>query len=151
MVEKYAKDDSLYPKDIDLRTKVNERLFYIASYLFPRGFQIFVPVIFGTATEIPEKIKNEMLRGYQTIESFLIDNDYLTGETLTLGDLSLWCLMESGGQLIPVEEDAFPNFHRWLKRMREHPSYSFNKEAADLHVGFYRKCLERNIAQSGKV
>ena len=43
LVEKYAKTDVLYPKDdLLLRTKINERLFFIASYMFPRVFQIFV-------------------------------------------------------------------------------------------------------------
>lgn len=31
LVETYAKDDSLYPKDPVQRVKVNERLFYVAS------------------------------------------------------------------------------------------------------------------------
>ena len=42
LVEKYAKNDSLYPKDLIKRTKVNEILFYDASYVFPRVFQITV-------------------------------------------------------------------------------------------------------------
>lgn len=36
LVDRYAKDDSVYPKDVALRAKVNERLFYVASYIFPR-------------------------------------------------------------------------------------------------------------------
>ena len=43
LVERYAKTDELYPKnDLIKRAKINERLFFIASYLFPRVFQIFV-------------------------------------------------------------------------------------------------------------
>ena len=45
LVEKYAKTENngLYPKnDLIMRTKINERLFFIASFLFPRIFQIFV-------------------------------------------------------------------------------------------------------------
>lgn len=45
LVEKYAKagQEGLYPKDdLIMRTKINERLFFIASYLFPRIFQISV-------------------------------------------------------------------------------------------------------------
>jgi glutathione S-transferase len=150
MVEKYAKDDSLYPKDLDMRTKVNERLFYLASYLFPRGFQIFWPVFLGRETEIAEQKISEVMRAYATIETFLDGNEYLAGETLTLCDLSLWCLTESGSQLIPIEKEKFPNYSRWLNKMRELPTYAMNKEGADLHVGFFRECLERNIAKANK-
>lgn len=147
LVEKYAKDDSLYPKDLALRTKVNERLFYIASYLFPRGYQIFFPVFLRGETEIPEFKIAELMRGYETIESFLTGNEYLTGSTLTLCDLSLWCLTESGCQLIPIDEEKFPNYARWLKKMRELPTFGINKDGADKHVGLYHQCLERNLAK----
>jgi glutathione S-transferase len=147
MVEKYAKDDSLYPKDLALRTKVNERLFYVASYMFPRGFQIIVPVLFGGETEISKDKTDGILRGYGTIETFLNGNNYLTGDTLTLGDLSLWPMMESMHQIIPIDAEKYPNFFRWLERMRELPTYAINKEGADMHVGFFRQCLERNLAQ----
>jgi glutathione S-transferase len=41
LVEKYAENDDLYPKtDLKLRTKINQILFYEASYLFPRSFDI---------------------------------------------------------------------------------------------------------------
>lgn len=42
LVTKYAKNDSLYPKDFIKRTRVNERLFFEASYLFARLFEICV-------------------------------------------------------------------------------------------------------------
>lgn len=145
MVEKYGKDDSLYPKDLELRTKVNERLFYIASYFFPRGYQIFFPVFRGEATGPSESAISELLRGYATFESFLVGNDYLTGSTLTLCDYSLWCLMESGSRIQPIDPEKFPNFFRWLNKMRELPFYEKNKEGAEKHVELYQQCRARNI------
>lgn len=145
LVEKYAKDDSLYPKDLEMRTKVNERLFFIASYLFPRGYQIFFPVFRGEATGPSDNGIAEMLRGYGSFESFLVDNDYLAGSALTLCDYSLWCLMESGDRILPVDVEKFPNFFRWLNKMRELPFYAKNKEGAEKHVGFYQQCRARNI------
>lgn len=47
LVEKYAKNDSLYPKDLVQRTKVNEVLFWDASFFFARMFQISVRNLFG--------------------------------------------------------------------------------------------------------
>ena len=150
LVEKFAKDDSLYPKNLILRTKVNERLFYVSSYIFPRGFQIFFPTMFGTQTEISQKAIDELIRGYETVEVFLTGNDYLAGNSMTLADLYLWTIAESGAQVIPIDAEKFPNFTRWVKKMREHPTYEFNKQGADMHVGFYRQCLARNLAQLNK-
>lgn len=43
LIEKYAKDDYLYPKnDMLLRSRINDRLFFDASFLFPRGLSLFV-------------------------------------------------------------------------------------------------------------
>lgn len=151
MVEKYAKEDSLYPKDLKERTKVNEILFYVGNYIFPRVFQLFVAGYFESETEIPQKKIDELMRGYRTIESFLEGHDYLTGSTLTLPDLYLWTNMESLGQVVPVDAEQFPNFTRWWKKMREHPSDEMNKTAADEHVAFYRKCVEDSIAKSKKI
>ena len=145
MVEKYAKDDSLYPKDLKLRTKVNERLFYIASYIFPRGYQIFFPVFLGTETTISEQKLKEIHRGYETVETFLVGNEYLAGSTLTLCDIFGWNVMEAADRVIPLDATKFPNVIRWLTKMREHSEYPFVKDAADKHFTFYKFCLERNI------
>lgn len=143
LVEKFAKDDSLYPKDCKAKSKVNERLFYVGSYIFPRMFQIFVPVAFGRESEISKPKLDEMLRGYETIENFLNGNEYLSGSTLTLPDLYLWSLMEFLDQLIPVDAEKFPKFMSWLTLMRKHPSYAFNKAGADEHAAIYWKSIEK--------
>lgn len=147
LVEKYAKDDSLYPKDLKLRTTVNERLFYVGSYMFPRLFQIFKPGYFGIETEIPAAKIEEIIRGFATIDALLEGNIYLAGNTLTLPDLYLWASMESLVQVIPLDEGKFPNFTRWLKKMREHPSQEINQKGADDHVIFYRQCIQKAIAE----
>lgn len=42
LAQKFGKDDSLYPRDFVRRTVVNERLFFEASFLFARLFEICV-------------------------------------------------------------------------------------------------------------
>lgn len=46
LIEKYAKNDDLYPKnDILLKTKIHEILFYEASWLFARIYEIAVSLV----------------------------------------------------------------------------------------------------------
>lgn len=149
LVEKYAKDDSLYPKDLELRTKVNERLFYVSSYLFPRGFLVISGVYRGKLKEVPQDSIDQILRGYECIEHFLTGNDYLAGSQFTLCDLYLWCIMESAMQVVPLDEKRFPNFNAWLVKIRkENPYYELNKKGADIHISMFWKCLERNRQQA---
>lgn len=84
-----------------------------------------------------------MLRGYQTIETFLEGNVYLAGDFRSIADLSLWTNMESLHQIIPIDKEKFPNFTRWMEKMRELPTYAFNKEGADGHIAFYRQCIAK--------
>lgn len=46
LVEKYGKNDQLYPKDLILRSKINQRLFFDASVLFPPGTAALVKYFF---------------------------------------------------------------------------------------------------------
>lgn len=36
LVDKYGKNDSLYPKDLKIRTLINEKLFFDTGVIFPR-------------------------------------------------------------------------------------------------------------------
>lgn len=148
LVEKYAKDDSLYPKDLNLRAKVSERLFYVACYIFPRLYQILVPMYIRGATEANQVQLDEMLRGYGEIESFLNGRDYLASNTLTLPDLYLWSIMESLLPLIPIDSEKFPKFDRWLTRMRQDPSSEFNRKGADEHIAAYQSSITENKKQA---
>lgn len=44
LVEKYAKDDSLYPKDVNKRALVLQRLFFDATVLYQRFADAFVSI-----------------------------------------------------------------------------------------------------------
>ncbi|CRL08611.1 CLUMA_CG021289, isoform A [Clunio marinus] len=143
LVEKYAKDDQLYPKDLVKRTMVNERLLYVGNYLFPRLFQIIVPGLYGREVEVPKYKFDDIIRGYQAIEKFLSVTTYLAANTITLADLYLWAIMESLAQVIPIDTEKFPHFNKWMQKMKEHPSYKMNKDAAVDHIRFYRACIEK--------
>lgn len=146
MVDKYAKDNALYPVDVKLRAKINERLFYVGNYIFPRIFQILVGGYFRGETEISQTQMDEMMRGYSTIEAFLENSNYLSGSTMTLADLYLWANMESFGLVIPIDKEKFPKFDRWLSRMREHPSTEMNKKCGEEHIAYFKQCVAKNLA-----
>ena len=97
--------------------------------------------------EISEVKIEAIVRGYNTIDKFLESSNYLVGNNLTLADLSMWPIMESCMQIIPMEAEKYPKIHAWLARLRQLPYYEeLNKKGADDHVAGIRACLARNNA-----
>lgn len=141
MVEKYAKDDSLYPKDLEKRTMINARLFFEASYLFQRLYEILIPLYFGEVKEVPKNKVAETHAAYEIIEGFLDGNSYVAGDTLTLADLSIWANLLSFQFLVPVDEKKFPKLTKWLERMNSLPTYEINQSGANEHLTFIQRCI----------
>lgn len=44
LISKYGKDKSLYPDDLKKRTRIDQRLHFDSSTLFPRGIAISVSI-----------------------------------------------------------------------------------------------------------
>jgi hypothetical protein len=44
-----------------------------------------------------------------------------------------------------VDDKKFPNFTKWLERMRKLPTSKINKEGGDIHINFYRECLVKPL------
>jgi glutathione S-transferase len=151
LVEKYAKDDSLYPRDIQKRTNVNSKLFYISGYFFSRIYLICVAGYAGIETEIPQSRIDDIIRGYLTVERILSETKYLAGDFYSLADILFWCIMESSIQLIPCEKEKYPKITEWLGRVRNEQSYNqYNKEAADEQISFYKMCVQNAIDEKSK-
>ncbi|CRK93117.1 CLUMA_CG006540, isoform A [Clunio marinus] len=145
LVEKYAQNDSLFPsKDLILRTKIIDRMFFDASFLFPRGF--FASVIFHGKAEIPQYKIEGIHRGYKVLEKYLEKTKNIASDDLTLADLCLFAWMESIVQVIPVSPNVYPKLTLWLKQMRKLPYYrEANQAGADYHIKVFNEALARNI------
>jgi glutathione S-transferase len=150
MVEKYAKDDRLYPRDLEKRTNVNSKLFYVSGYFFSRLYQICVPGYAGIETEIPQTKVDEIIRGYTTVERIFSEHDYLAGDYFSLADLLFMCIMESSIQLIPCESEQYPKINGWLERVRKQPYSEYNKESANSQIQFYKYCVQNAIDERSK-
>jgi len=144
LVQKFAKDDKLYPKDFLKRTKVNERLFFEASFLFARLFEICDPICDGRETSISVDKINRVIRGYENVERFFIDDQpYVAGDNMTLADFSIWSTLLILNLLIPIDSEKFPKLTNYLKMLEAHPSYAFNYDGASKQVDYIDKCMEK--------
>lgn len=72
-------------------------------------------------------------------------NLYLTGDEMTVADLSVWAWMESICQVVLADTETYPNINTWMLRMRLLPYYQeANKDGADLHIKLFRDAMENN-------
>lgn len=144
LVQKFAKDDSLYPKDFCKRTKVNERLFFEASFLFARLFEVVDPITDGRETSISQDKISRVIRGYESVERFFLDdNAYVAGDTMTLADFSIWSTLLVLDQLIPIDDQKFPKTRKYLKMLESHPNYELNLDGARKQFDLIERCMQK--------
>lgn len=111
LVDKYAADDSLYPRDAQKRAVVNQRLYFDLGTLSQAFNDYFYP-IFLKAPADPEKFKG-VERAFEHFNGFLEGNQFLGGDFLSVADFmsatTVYSFLVLGFDLA-----AFPNVGRWL-------------------------------------
>jgi len=88
LVDKYAKSDELYPKDLVKRAIINQRLFFDASVIFASLANVSGPFWVNGITVVPQEKLDNLHKGLKLLETFLDSTPYLAGDSLTLADLS---------------------------------------------------------------
>lgn len=137
LVDKYAKDDNLYPKDLQLRAKCNQRLFFEASSLFVRLNDIVLPIYFKGCSEIPQEKVDAVRNSLEILEAFLATDPFLVGSNLTIADISLGLTVPFLGTYVSLTTEKFPNIVAWLKRISQTiPFYD------EMHAKFSQKHRE---------
>ncbi|XP_059478221.1 glutathione S-transferase 1-like [Neocloeon triangulifer] len=124
LVNKYGKDDSLYPKDPQKRAIVDQRLHFDTGILFTRLRDITFPLLFLKCKEIPEDKKQRARDAYAFLETFLEGNDYLAGNNYTIADICCISTVTSLVEALRVSADDFPNVKAWIQRCKDNlPGY----------------------------
>jgi glutathione S-transferase len=143
LVEKFATNDDLYPKNFATRTLVNQILFFDASFLFQRLYEILIPIYFGLSKEVPSNKKAEVHEAYEIIENFLATgNRFLCGDSITIADISIISTLLSLRLLIPIDNEKYSRLGMWVSVMEKRSSYNENQKGADDHLKFITRCLE---------
>lgn len=73
LVDKYGKDDSFYPKDLQKRAVVDQRL-YFDCVLFPKLLAIFVSIKQG-ATSVSKDLADPLIEGINNCNIILAINE----------------------------------------------------------------------------
>ncbi|XP_045777755.1 glutathione S-transferase 1-like [Maniola jurtina] len=144
LADKYGKEDTLYPKDLQRRAVVNQRLYFDSSFLYPRIRAICYPIIFEGATEIKDKLKEDLNNTLGFLNQFLEGNKWVAGDHVTVADTailaSLTSILEVGWDI-----SQFSNIQRWLKDSASLRGYEENLEGAKAFAALFKKNFKQSL------
>ncbi|XP_034943626.1 glutathione S-transferase 1-like [Chelonus insularis] len=123
LVGKYAKDDQLYPKDLQKRALIDQRLHFEGEIIFARLRAAVKPMFFGGKKTFDEDAVALLKDSLEMLNKFLEGKKWLVdGNTYTLADISCVCSVSCMPAFFPL--DKYPNVARWLKACEsEIPGY----------------------------
>lgn len=145
LVDKYGKDDTLYPKDLQLRARVNQRLFFDAGSLFGRVRDLSVHVFVKGGKEIPQDKIDPIYAAYGILERFLAIDPFLVGNHLTIADVSVAVTVVTLKIFAPLKSDEHPKILAWLDRVKQ--AIPFFEEMTE-NAEIYRQLIHAGLAKN---
>jgi len=122
LISKYATDDSLYPRDVQCRAIVDQRLHFDTGILFPPLEDAMVSIIYYGAHELKDSTVQAIDAAYSLLETFLEGHQYLAGDSLTVADLA--CITSvTQIEVVRSIDEKYVNVLTWIKRLELLPYY----------------------------
>ncbi|EDW81101.1 uncharacterized protein Dwil_GK11878 [Drosophila willistoni] len=141
LVEKYGKDDSLYPSDPQQRAVINQRLYFDMGTLFQSFFEAMYPQMLNKPVE-PAALK-KVETALQWLDSFLEGQQYVAGDSMSVADISILATI-STFEVLDYDFSPFPNLSQWYENAKEHtPGWEENWEG----IVLIKKFVEANKAK----
>jgi len=138
---KYAKDDTVYPKDPKERYVVDHRLQFDAGTLYQRFGDLYYPIMFAKQPYDEEKAK-KLDEALELTEGFLGDNNYIAGNNITIADFAVIASLttiESVGH----DLSKFPKVQAYIERCKNEIDgfTELNQQGADAFGGWYKSVV----------
>lgn len=123
LVDKYGKNDKLYPKDVAKRALVDARLYYDACNVFSRIRFLFEPIFYEKWTKFDEWRLQYIEKLWEVVDRFVLETSYVCGNEMTIADLCLVATISSIDEIVRIDSTTYPNLTKWYKRMHQLPYY----------------------------
>lgn len=145
LVDKYAKDDALYPKDLQLRARCNQRLFFDDASLYTRLRDCSAHIYRGGYEIAQDKI-DPIIFSYEILEAFLATDPFLVGKNLTIADICAAVNVLPLEIYAPLQSEKHSNILAWLKRVSQ--TIPFFDEMNVNIVKKYQQMLEKRMEKN---
>ncbi|XP_013182960.1 glutathione S-transferase 1 [Amyelois transitella] len=135
LITKYGKPEHsyLYPDDIRTRARIHQIMFI--GVLFPRLRAVMAPTYSGKLGELSNRMIVNIVDAYTMLEEYLASSSFLTGNSMTVADLSVLTTVSSLNGLHPIDGRKFPKLTKWLNTMNDMDvCRRINAPGSELHV-----------------
>ncbi|KAF5270020.1 hypothetical protein FQR65_LT05819 [Abscondita terminalis] len=119
IVDKYGKNDCLYPKDFYQRALVHQGIIFDVENIFPVLKDICVRYVQKKINYLEPRTIQTVLDGYGLLESMLKKTGWVALDQITLADVSCYTTISSLNFHVPIKADIYPNVSNWMKRCAE--------------------------------
>ncbi|XP_075162301.1 glutathione S-transferase 1-like [Haematobia irritans] len=118
LVDRYAADDTLYPKDLYRRAKVQQLQHFSNNVLFTTCVKAaYHPLFTRKSKTVPEDILINFDLAYAMLERFLEQNVWVAANHMTVADFNCICSVISMNGLRPITKETYPKILDWYNRM----------------------------------
>ncbi|CAG9765527.1 unnamed protein product [Ceutorhynchus assimilis] len=117
LVDQYAKDDALFPKDPKKSALVNLRCQFSGNYLFTKFRDYVMPTVQSGQVPSDQSLK-ELEDVLQLLNSFLENQMYVAGENLTVADFSIITIITTIDACGCLDITQYHNVWLWYQRTK---------------------------------
>lgn len=129
LVEKYGKNDDLYPSEPLKRAIVNQRLYFDMGTLYQRLMEKYYPMILDKfkGRVVPNADEN-LANAVDFLNKFLEGQNFVAGDMFTVADISTLATV-STLKVCGFDCTPYPNVVAWFDRSKAiAPGYEINEE-----------------------
>ncbi|KAF5270027.1 hypothetical protein FQR65_LT05826 [Abscondita terminalis] len=117
LIEKYGKDDLLYPRDLEKRVVIDQRLYYDTGVIFPLILKIGNKLFTKTFKDESKELQESAFKVYDILEKYLEKTEWLAGDYTTLADISCSMTIKSMNLAIPFDIEKHKKLTTWLEKV----------------------------------
>ncbi|XP_014086732.2 glutathione S-transferase 1-1 [Bactrocera oleae] len=115
LVEKYGKDDSLYPHCTKKRAVINQRLFFdLSLYAFFADY--YYPIARDKQAPVPERL-TKLESQLEFLNTFLDGQTYAANDSLSIADFTLYASVSTIVTSLGYDLSKYPNIVRWFEHL----------------------------------
>lgn len=129
LIEKYGKDDTLFPKDPKEQALVNQRLYFDMGVLNLAFSEYYYPQFREKKAGDPEKFK-KIEAAFDFLNTFLDGQTYVAGDHLTIADIAIITTVTTY-VACEFKIKTYPNVAKWYETVQKQiPGFEENVELA---------------------
>ncbi|XP_043478652.1 glutathione S-transferase D5-like isoform X2 [Leptopilina heterotoma] len=118
LVSRYAKNDTLYPKNPRRKGIVDQRLYFDIGTLYKNVYNSYFGVLMGNEKKPPEKEIQDLEKSFEILNVFLQDTKFVAGNCLTIADFSI-VTTTSTAEAFGFDIGRYDNVAAWYNRCKQ--------------------------------